>query len=645
MQSPPPLLLPLLLALVFCLPPVTLPASTQGPSPPNDTVCLTKGCESAASELIKSIDESVDPCTNFYQFACGNYIKDTVIPNDKSDTGTFTLVEENLNQRLRLIFESECVTSEPAAYQNVRNHYQSCMNTDYIKKNSCKEVREILQELGGWPALCGNEWNSANFQWMESAILAMEKGFDLDGLIDIRIAIDTKNTTKRIIQIDEPTLGLSREYLVKGLEDNDVKAYLKYMVDIAVFLGASERTASDEMMDALSLEIEVAKITLPQGERRNKTALYNPMTVKDISALYPLPWGQYLNRIVPLEDDLVNVAVPNYLRSLNTLLASTPVRTIANLTMWRHAQFSVDFLPEEAEDIKLEFDKVIKGKASKSPRWETCVKKTAGNEKEENYYFFYAEGSLTNAVGAMYAKKHFPASAKKIIKEMVENIRAEFRLILEEVDWMDEQTRAQALEKADLITTHIAYSKEILDDDLIEEHYDGLTLGDTSYFRNILQLKCWIFAYYQKEFKKPIDRQSWKTHGGAAITNAFYKVAENSIILPAGILNGVFFDKDRPLYMNYGGIGTVVGHEITHGFDDQGSQNDGEGNLVDWWKSETKQQYLEKTQCVIGQYSNYTVKAGEEVLNVNGNNTQAENVADSVGVKEAFRSYMRIAKR
>ena len=226
-----------------------------------------------------------------------------------------------------------------------------------------------------------------------------------------------------------------------------------------------------------------------------------------------------------------------------------------------------------------------------------------------------------------------------------ENIRKEFRLILEELDWMDEKTRARALKKADLITPHIAYSKEILDDDLIKEYYNGLTLGNTSYLKNILQLKLWIFAYYKKEFRKPIDKQSWKTHGGAAIANAYYSAEENSMVFPAGILDGVFFDKDRPLYMNYGGIGVVVGHEITHGFDDQGSQKDADGSLVDWWEPETKQQYLEKTQCVIDQYSNYTVKVGEETLNVNGINTQGENVADIGGVKEALRSYMRIVKR
>ena len=556
---------------------------------------------------------------------------------------------ENLNKRLRRIFESRSSASEPRAYQNVRNLYQSCMETDAINNSSISEVMVIIQELGGWPVLEGDGWEGRDFKWLDMAIRAWQKGFDFEGLIDIKIEIDSKDATKRILEINQPNLGLSREYLVKGLEDKDVKAYLKYMTDMSLLLGAPEDVARKDMKDVLDLEIEVAKICLAKEERRNKTALYNPIAVKDISTLYALPWMKHLNSIVTIEEnELVNVAVPSYLRNLDTLLANTPVRTIANLLMWRHVQFSVDFLAEEAAEIKLDFNKILHGTGTEFPRWEICVKKTAGIDQANeysDYYFYKAEGSLTNAVGAMYAKEHFPPSSKQLIDEIVENIRDEFRLILQELDWMDEETRARALKKADLITPHIAYSKEILDDELLDEYYKGFVLNGTSYLANILQLKKRIFAYYVTEFRKPIDKQSWKTHGGAAIANAFYSAEENSMVFPAGILDGVFFKADRPLYMNYGGIGVVVGHEITHGFDDEGSQKDADGSLVDWWEPETKKHYLEKTQCVIDQYSNYTVQVGDEMLHVNGINTQGENVADIGGVKEALRTYIKLVER
>merc|ERR1712198_128225 len=245
----------------------------------------------------------------------------------------------------------------------------------------------------------------------------------------------------------------------------------------------------------------------------------------------------------------------------------------------------------------------------------------------------------------MYAKEYFQAAAKEVTDEMVLNIRNEFKDMLEKLDWMDEKTKQRAFEKADLITSNIAYAKEILDDRLLEDFYDGLVLSKASYLKNYLHLKIWISKYYAKEFRQPVDRKSWKTHGGAAIVNAFYNSAENSINFPAGFLDGVFFQEDRPLYMNYGAIGVVVGHEITHGFDDAGSQNDAYGVLVDWWEAETKKRYVEKTQCVIDQFSNFTVEVLGETLNLNGINTQGENVADLGGVKEAIRTYEKIVER
>ena len=177
----------------------------------------------------------------------------------------------------------------------------------------------------------------------------------------------------------------------------------------------------------------------------------------------------------------------------------------------------------------------------------------------------------------MTKRKYFPEDMKVQVDEMVVNLRKEFNIMLDELDWMDSTTKASAHAKVEQMTPHIAYSKEILDTDLMNQFYKGLSLKSDSFLTNNLKLKKFILAYYSKEFRQPIDKQSWKTHGGAAIVNAFYSPNENSIQFPAGILDGLFFQADRPAYMNYGAIGMVVGHEITHGFDDTGSQRDGQG--------------------------------------------------------------------
>lgn len=618
---------------------------------PGSDVCLTKGCVKAANNLNQAMDETADPCSSFYQFACGGFLKNTVIPDHQTSRGSFSIVRDNLNERLRKLFEEEGTATEPKIYESVRNLYKSCVDTDTIEKESLKDLKVLVAKLGGWPVVEGESWVAGDeWKWWDLSMRASDAGFSSDRMISIGIGTDAKDSTKRILEIDQPSLGLSREYLIKGIEDKDVQAYYEYMVSTAVFMGAEEEAAKVEMKQALKLELKMAEMTLPKEERRNKTALYNIMTLKKASELYPaLPWIEYVTVILDVErrvkvdeTELVNVAVPKYLRKFKDFIDTVPARTIANLIMWRNVKYAISYLGAEALNIQLKFSKALTGKAKQSPRWERCVKATAGIGG--NYFYFY-DGSLTNAVGAMYAKRYFQENAKDIADEMVNNIRKEFKIMLDELTWMDPKTKDLAHKKADLITPYIGYAREILDDDLINEFYKGFTLSKDSYFGNILSLRKYLSTYYAKEFRNPIDKKSWKTHGGAAIVNAFYNPAENSITFPAGILDGVFFDIDRPLYMNYGAIGMVVGHEITHGFDDQGAQKDGEGNLVNWWEKETKKKYLERSQCIIDQYGNYTVKVDEEVINLNGINTQGENIADNGGTREAYRAYNRLVQK
>jgi len=523
------------------------------------------------------------------------------------------------------------------------------MDKETIEKNSVNDLKEIVAKIGGWPVLEGENWNGENFKWHELSIRASDEGLNSDRMISIGIGTDSKDSSKRVLEIDEPGLGLSREYLIKGFNDKDVQAYYNYMVQTAVFLGANQDVAKTEMKEALEVELKLAELKLPRAERRNKTALYNPMTLGEVQKLYPeIPLIKYTNRILGSadgivdENEVVNVAVPKYITDFAAYIPTISARAQANYIVWRNVKFAMAYLNEEALQIKLEYSKVLTGKAQEAPRWEKCVKSTAG--LDGTYLYFY-EGSLTNAVGGMYAREHFDLNAKDVADQMVENVRAEFKKMLDELDWMDPITKSRAHKKADKITPHIAYAKEILDDKLINEFYEGIDLRKDSYLKNIIRLKKFISEYYVKEFRKPIDKQSWKTHGGAAIVNAFYNPAENSIQFPAGILDGVFFNADRPLYMNYGAIGFVVGHEITHGFDDQGSQKDGDGNLVDWWEPESKKRYLEKAQCIIDQYGNYTVEVDGETLNVNGVTTQGENIADNGGIKETFRAYERVVRK
>jgi len=257
--------------------------------PEEATVCLTKGCVKAAANLINSMDESINPCDDFFQFACGQFMEQTTIPDHKSDYGTFAKVAATLEVRLRRIFESKSDPTEPKAYANVRGLYQSCMDTEAIKKSSEKELKAIIESLGGWPVLDGTRVDK-NFKWLEKSFDAWEKGFNFEGLIAIDVVTDQKDATKRILEIDQPNLGLSREYLMEGKDAKSVKAYLNYMVDIAALLGADRALAEKDMAEALDLELQVAEISLPKEERSAEREQNCPLQLDSCQGpISPLP--------------------------------------------------------------------------------------------------------------------------------------------------------------------------------------------------------------------------------------------------------------------------------------------------------------------------------------------------------------------
>ena len=364
------------------------------------------------------------------------------------------------------------------------------------------------------------------------------------------MATDPKNSERRMLEVDQFSPGLSREYLIKGFEDKDVQAYYNYMVNMAVLLGAERARAEQEMKEALMLELKLAEFALPREERRNKTALYNPTRLGELQKSYPeVPLVKYINAVTGYspadvtEEEIVNVAVPAFIPAVRAHLATVPARVQANYILWRNVKSTVSYLNSEALEHALQYSKVLTGKSKQVPRWERCVKSVAGLDGTSLYFY---EGSLTNAVGAMYAKKYFPLQSKDAADDMVEYIRAEFKKMLDELDWMDPITRAKAHTKVDKITPHVACPKEILNDELIDKIYSGLEMQQDSYLLNILrQMKFWKLQQV-KEFRRKIDKNDWRTHVTHVLdVDASYDSVENSIQILAGIIGGAFFDVDR----------------------------------------------------------------------------------------------------
>ncbi|XP_008202440.2 neprilysin-2-like [Nasonia vitripennis] len=593
------------------------------------TICETPGCIHAASSILSYMDSTVNPCDDFYRFACGNFVKNSVIPDDKSKVDIFSAINDKLQEQLRISIQDGIKESDPRAFKLLQTYYKTCMDTAQIEKTSDNDFREILKKLGGWPVLEGKSWDESSFDWKKAVYKFRNTGYSIDYFIDFEVEVDMKNNSRRVINLDQASLGIPQEYLSKGLKEKVVQAYYKYMVDFAEIFGANREQAKKELAESLDFEIELAKISLPSEKRRDMSKLYNPTSVKELESKYPgIPWAEYANELLSPHakvrgSEEVIVVVPSFLEAFAGLMNKTPKRVLANYAMWRVAGESAGLMGERVQKAQSEFEASLTGTSVKEPRWKECVG--------------YAANSLYIATGALYVRRHFDESAKANAMEIIQNIRKSFERILEQLNWMDEKTRKAALEKLDWIQPHIAYPDEFLDDKKLDGYYQYLKMYPDSYLKSQLSLRLFKLAYDFEQLRKPVNKTDWISHGRSAIVNAFYDPTENSIQFPAGILQGEFFTNDRPKYLNYGGIGYVMGHEMTHGFDDQGRQFDKEGNLVEWWEPETKNKYLERAQCIIDQYSNYTVK--EVGLKINGINTQGENIADNGGIKEAYLAY------
>jgi len=607
------------------------PKVTSHPIKQN-TFCMTKGCISTASEILEKMDRTVEPCDDFYKFACGSYIERTVIPDDRTRTSMFSVLGDKLEEQLRSLLEEKIVGEEPKPYKMAKSVFQSCMNRDLIEKLGLDPLKTILKSLGGWPVLEGDSWPEEGFKWYELTYKFRKEGYSVDYMVDFSVTTDLKNSSYRVLDLDQPSLGMAREYLIKGVDNSDVQAYKTYMLDVATLLGADPEIAARDMTEVLQFEIALANISLPREQRRDASKLYNKMEVGDLASLDPTtPWRDYINKLLEgtidkeVDDrEVIIVDVPSYITSFSTLISNTPKRVQANFMMWRAAAASMTYLTEAADKIALKFSHKLTGKSEQPPRWRKCISA--------------ASGSLANAVGSLYVNKYFNEEAKAAAVDMVKGIRKQFMQILSEIDWMDDDTKDKAKEKAESMVEHIGYPKELLNMTKLTDLYKGLELRNDTYLKNALEMTIFGTNYAFSKLREKVNKTDWVRHGQPAVVNAFYSPLENSIQFPAGILQGIFFSNDRPKYVNYGAIGWVIGHEITHGFDDQGRQFDLDGNLVDWWHPETKARYLKKAQCIIDQYSNYTLSQIDN-LPINGVNTQGENIADNGGIKEAYRAY------
>ncbi|CAF0961673.1 unnamed protein product [Rotaria sordida] len=592
-------------------------------------VCLTPYCVKAANYLLESIDETVEPCEDFFHFSCGTWIKNTRIPDDVSAQSNFNLLRTQLDYNVVDLLSSPPANdaNEPKAVVNARRFYNSCIDDTEIETNGVNTILLLVNtEFGGWPILQGSSWDNSTFD-LPDLLFQLRKYYS-NIIYRVDTAVNEENSTVHNIEVGQSNLALGQKQYYAS-ETNVTIAYRQLIRELANALGNDTSMIDQDVNDIFEFEKNIAKYHWTNDEQRARFNETVRTTVGNLSFTFntTFDFTDYVRRCyllgnVTLQDtDIVAVSEVEYLNNISLILKQASPRTIQNYIVWRFIMGATSLMSQQIRNIRQRFDRIFHGTNAERPRDVEC-------------------GSLTNAymgfaVSKLYIKKYFDENALNESIEMINNIQNTFLEMLNESTWMDAESKVKAIEKAKTMNQHIGYPDYLGSDNntKLENDYAEYNFN-SSYIRNALKI---LEINVKKSFqllRKPVDKNGWGDYSAPSVVNAFYEPSKNQISFPAGILQTPFFNKDAPKYLNYGGIGVIIGHEITHGFDDTGRQFDKDGNRIPWWTDETIKKFNERKTCIINQYSNYTVT--QINMKGDGNLTQGEDIADNGGLREAF---------
>ncbi|XP_071859700.1 neprilysin-11 isoform X2 [Bombus fervidus] len=546
-----------------------------------DEMCQSDECVRTAARIIEAMNRSVDPCRDFYKFACGGWISKNPIPQSQTSWDQLSLLKEQLLKDLRILLEESDDGNDLRSIKLARTLYRTCMNLTSIEALGLKPVYETFNKLG-----------LPKDPPLQNETLP----FDLPGIVG------------RIQRV----LGLN--------------------IFLNFYISEDIRDTTKNMMTIMAT---------PEQRRDVNHLIYN-VTINEFQRMTDLHvqqwnWTRYLEAVfddtnvtINTESERVIVMDLEYLQELPKLLATTPFATIERFVWWNVYSAIAPLTSQRFRDLGFKFSQKVFGLKEKTPRWKIC----AGN----------VNVNFGMALSYIYARKHFDDNARQKALEMLLDIKAAFEQMVAELDWMDAETRAQAHRKLRAIRPFVGIPDWITNSTKLDKFYEGKNVVPGRLFDTFLMLTDATVKKSLNSLREKPDKNRWISTG--TTVNAFYSAILNSVTFPAGILHPPFYGNGLQS-INYGAMGAIMGHELTHGFDDLGRRYDENGNLQQWWSNETLQSYHEKVECIIKQYGNYHLPelGDNNNFTVNGVNTQGENIADNGGIREAYKAYQRFRIR
>jgi putative endopeptidase len=563
-----------------------------------------------------ALDPTCKACDDFYQYATGGWRKKTTIPAGHASWGSFDeLVQHNREALHAILDDAAKNTTAPAGSdtQKLGSFYRACMDEAAIEKAGIAPIEPLLQgvtAIDGVPAL------ATKIAWLQT------KGVN-DGL-DFSSEPDTKDSSKTIASVGLGGLGLpDRDYYLQ--DDERMKtiraAYHDYVTTQLQNLGDDAAAAAKEADAIVALETALAKATPTRVELRDPKATYHPTDVSALPAMGShIPWSDFFAQFNAPPFSTIDMNVPAFVTAYDAQLAATPLPVWKSYLRFHVADSYANALPKRFADASFHFrSTVLFGVKDQLPRWQRCTSAS--------------DASLRTPLGKAYVTTNFPPAAKARAKELVDNLQSVLHDDIGTLDWMGPQTKARAVEKLAAFAKKIGYPDTWVD-------YSTLTIpAGAPYGALVQRVRAWNFARDAERISKPTDRTLWGMT--PPTVNAYYDSTNNEIVFPAGILQPPFFNATADDAVNYGAIGAVIGHEMTHGFDDQGRQFDAKGNLADWWTPADAAAFDKRAKCIVDEYSSLEALPG---VHMNGKLVQGEAIADLGGTTIAFKAFQRTAQ-
>ena len=554
-------------------------------------------------------DRGVRPQDDFFAFVNGGWIRNTQIPADRTSTGTFLLLRDNAQAALRAIIDSVSAgTNAPGSEgQKVGDLYRSFMDTARIEQLGITPLRADMDRIA---AVTGREQYPELFAAMRRTGVGIPFSFG--------VGQDQGNSSRYAVTVSQSGLGLpDRDYYLGDDARNAGirQAYTTYLETLFRLGGNADPAGAARRV--LAFETSLARVQWDRTRNRDRNATYNPMAVGDLQGRTPgFRWAPFFQAAGVSGLDSVIVRQPDYFNAVDALLASTPVDDVKTYLTARLMDGAASYLGRDFREARFAFrGRVLSGQEQERPRWQLGVGAV--------------EGALGEAVGELYVARHFSPESKARMEELVANLMVAYREAIDELEWMSPATRAQAQDKLASFTVKIAYPDEWRD-------YSALEIRPDDLLGNIRRATAFEYAEMIGRLGQPVDRTEWGMT--PQTVNAYYNPVNNEIVFPAAILQPPFFNLQADDAVNYGAIGAVIGHEISHGFDDQGRKSDGQGNLRDWWTPEDAAAFEQRATMLADQYSAFEPIPGARV---NGRLTLGENIGDVSGVAIAYRAYRK----